>query len=344
MKKKLLLFLLVAGIINGENLITKPFFTEREKVIESVLYQDSKSLNIFLKNYKYDLKKVKVLGKTALQYAFENGCDMKKIYLLAQAGADLNQNFKNDYYTPIHYVIYSKKCHKNNFEVLRFLIKNEADVDKKNCYDITPLQMAVEFNSLASAELLLINKANIYLPTKTDTPLIFSLINREENQNFKTVNDELLMANLLFKYGIEQDKKYKDSTLLSLALSVSKNDLAKYLIFKGADLNPQTSNRSNIPLISALLVGLHRDNLDMVKALINYGADIKELNKPLTDFSNSQPPLILTLIYKRYKLAKYLIENGIDTNPKDSDVIFWAKDNRPIYNLLKKYGAVEKEE
>ena len=327
----------------GNNLITKPFFSDREKVIEAILYKDYQNLEERLKSYKYDLNKVKVDGKTAFQYAFEKGCDMKKIFLLASYGADLNQNFKNDYYSPIHYAVEFKECHKNNFEILRFLVKNRVDIDKKNCYDITPLQMAVKLNSLESTEILLINGAKIDFRTNQNLPLHHSLVKQEREDNFEAINDELLILQLLLKYGLDKNSLNKDNSLISLALSIGKNDLAKYLIFKNANLNIKASNRLNIPLVSAFLVGLHKDNFDIIKTLLNNGADIKELNQPLSDNKNSHPPLILALIAKKYRLAKYLIKSGIDVNVKSNGVnaIFWAKGNRNIYKLLKKYGAKE---
>lgn len=89
------------------------------------------------------------------------------------------------------------------------------------------------------------------------------------------------------------------STPLYLAVSNSDIDIVKFLLDNGADIDKCKSP----PLHKAINLG----NIEIVKVLIDYGADIEQVY-----LGNS--PLYLALCKRNTTIIKYLLEKGADPN------------------------------
>lgn len=89
------------------------------------------------------------------------------------------------------------------------------------------------------------------------------------------------------------------STPLYLAVSNSDIDIVKFLLDNGADINKCKSP----PLHKAINLG----NVEMVKLLVDHGADIEQVY-----LGNS--PLYLALCKRNTNITKYLLERGADPN------------------------------
>ena len=83
----------------------------------------------------------------------------------------------------------------------------------------------------------------------------------------------------------------------------------------------------------------HKKTFEMVKILIENGAEINDLSN--TPFL-SRTPLIYAIYHDMNDVAKYLLENGADANLKDNErgrtPIFYTCDKEQV-DLLLEYGA-----
>jgi ankyrin repeat protein len=102
------------------------------------------------------------------------------------------------------------------------------------------------------------------------------------------------------------------NSLLFVAANQNKNEVVKFLIEKGANINFQ--NKSGItPLMAAITSSAYlRQNLELINILINSGADLNITNK------NGEHSLHIAILsdYKNnmFDIIKLLIEKGVDLN------------------------------
>lgn len=147
-----------------------------------------------------------------------------------------------------------------------------------------------------------------------------------KNGNLDKINEYVLN-------GFNINQKIKGDTILYLAISAKKFEIAKYLIEKGADINANNKTGESI-----LFLVLKFNNLDMIKYLVENGADINAKNKD--DLSVLQ----ISIIYKKFDIAKYLIQKGANIFVKDKEgntVLHLAiqSKNLEITQLLVESGA-----
>ena len=122
-------------------------------------------------------------------------------------------------------------------------------------------------------------------------------------------------------YGI-----YEPIYLIIEAVYNEHYDIAKLLIYNGADVNVSDSDRT------ALHYAIDNSDYDMVKLLIDNGADIKKN----TDDGDS--PLLLT--DSNWKLIKLLIEKGANPHVIDEfgyHFLDLSSDRNKIHSLVKEY-------
>jgi ankyrin repeat protein len=113
---------------------------------------------------------------------------------------------------------------------------------------------------------------------------------------------------------LEKDKKYakistvNNQTALHLAANNGNLELVKLLIEKGADVNAKTNDDA-----TPLHVAANNDNLELVKLLIENDADVNaKTNKGAT-------PLHMAAVNGHFDIAKLLIENDAKVNEKTND-------------------------
>lgn len=100
----------------------------------------------------------------------------------------------------------------------------------------------------------------------------------------------------------------KGVPMLCIAVRFNKLDIIKYLIEHGADINAISEDRHNTPLMDAAAIG----ELESIKLFISEGADLEIQSK------NGQTALILAVGQGDIEISNYLLSAGADYEVKDS--------------------------
>lgn len=130
-----------------------------------------------------------------------------------------------------------------------------------------------------------------------------------------------------------------DWTPLLCATHFNHLEITKYLIEKGADVNPKDTDTLQLgltPLLSATTNEIKNDEVkkEIIKLLIDNGADVNAKDR------NGYTPLInaCIAIKDNFEVVKSLIEKGADVNAKpfkrEETALNYAKDKKVI-SLLK---------
>jgi ankyrin repeat protein len=199
-------------------------------------------------------------------------------------------NQKNKYKKPICSNWFFKRCcnRKCTFlhpKICKFYLKGRCR--KKNC----------GFEHISTEELR--NRVRIY-PDKLNRYLLKSVYNNDLN----SVKIALLMG-----ANINYQSRASKSTPLIMATFSKKNNIAKYLIRCGADVNI-INDRDNF----ALLYAIEGGNFELIKMLVRHGANVNMLKDsfPMLFFA-----LKNSLVDKdKIKIAKFLVNSGATLQSK----------------------------
>jgi len=251
--------------------------------------------------------------------------------------------------TPIHYCL----CSKKKLKVLKFLLKNEADINAQGEHGETLLHKAVKKANRELVEFLInngagesINKQNskghsvLHVACnnkQVDTTIIKHLIQsgahigmEDKNRHTplqtlcKNANSNLESIQLLVNSGatINKKSKHEKSTPLALACKYKQLPIIKFLIESSAEVN------------SYCLINICKRE-DICIELIDY--IIKQaINQGYSDIvnaidENKKTPLIYSCqnLNTNVNIITYLIKSGADTNIKS------ANKNTPLIYALK---------
>ncbi|XP_055874507.1 ankyrin repeat domain-containing protein 50-like [Biomphalaria glabrata] len=207
-----------------------------------------------------------------------------------------------------------KACRAGETNIVRFLIRNEAEVNERSKDDLTPIMAAVLSNSYDTVEFLLECRAKIRTRLKpTQDSVLHVALKRgfyhsdivgSENWDPKFFIDTKIIK-LLIDNGASVNQKCKDGYLpLSLAASSNRNAVITHLIKKGADVDRVDSRYEMTPLMHAAIAG----NVYIVRQLLKYNVDIDITDK--WDYS----ALMLAAHFKKPLVVSALIQEGADVN------------------------------
>jgi len=183
---------------------------------------------------------------------------MSSIKLLLENGADVNGR-SPDGKTPLH-----TAAAYGYANILNLLIDNGAKIDIKCLEGETPLSIAVNPNTISAATILIEKGANVNNRSINNVTPLHNAAGRGSLNIVKLLIDNGAVLELL-----DQWKR----TPLSVASS-ENIEIVKYLISKGAKVNPPYKN-IRTPLINAV----HRGKNDIAKLLIEKGANINAANE-----------------------------------------------------------------
>lgn len=271
-------------------------------------------------------------GATPLHYAADEG-SKPVCELFISAGADVNAR-KNDGVTPLHIAATLGKT-----EIVRLLLDHGADPNVKDTKSRTPLSLAVEHSHKDTAQLLREamgqnaktpagkkTGASRTSPPHTDQSLraLFLAIMQD---NLDGVTDMLSSDPSLAKAADQSGM-----TGLMVAVDAGKNDVAKLLVAKGADVNAK-DNSGATALFHAV------SDLDLAKLLVSKGADVKARS------NDRRTPLHQTASFGAESVASFLISKGADVNAKDIagktplDLAAQSPGRPEMVALLRRMGA-----
>lgn len=348
------------------------------QIMEAVNNNDTTKVKELLLNKKlltyYDNE-----GYTALNRAVQLA-NPDIVRILLQSGADVNSTTKENLFTPLilavkqHHLGITKQLlsHKadvnladsagrtpliwcainNDYEILPWLIKYGADLNKTTHYGNTALEMACWKKSQVSALILIIRGAEINTQSSQDkgTPLIYACMQAQydlalelirNGANVHAINtagngllnivaeDKDFIENTRFKYNVLSqmvNHTYEDS-LYNLGF----RSFFDYLLSLNVDLH-QRNQEGYQPIHIASF----NDNSDFIRELIKKGADVNDQKNVI-----SATPLICALRKENKESVKLLMNYKINVQAKDTQgwtaLHFASRDNdfKLAGNLIK---------
>ncbi len=217
--------------------------------------------------------------------------------------------------------------------VIHLLIDSGANINRTNSkYKTSPLMLACSRNDIIAVNKMLAKQAIINQEDDGgSTPLCYAARN-------DTDNTELL--ELLIKNGAKVNitNSYGRNALIE-AVSSGSIKKVNFLIKKGAQVNRKSEDFGGV---SAIGVAAFDENLEMVKLLIDNGADIS------SEADNGRTVLLEAILSeKSYDIVKLLIEKGVDVNRSNDDkqtpLMKAAQYNLPaVVKILLDSGASKK--
>ena len=187
------------------------------------------------------------------------------VKLLLANGADVNSPAGGNYGTMLHYA--------STASLMARLISLSADVSARNGDGMTPLHSAASFftrgsRHLSLAQMLLDNGADVNARDNSGrTPLMFV-----------SGKQGIEMHALLLKNGADAKAADKDGrTALYIAVDGGNTLVANLLVSHGADVNAPwytTILGKRLPWYTPLHTAVLKANIDVVKVLVELGADV----------------------------------------------------------------------
>ncbi|CAO3677126.1 unnamed protein product [Umbelopsis ramanniana] len=264
-------------------------------------------------------------GLTPLSQAVFYG-SKKMVLLLLDKGADIHfcAEFMNGWKTAVCIAV-----GKNDFEMVKLLLDNGANVDPtRHGYD-SPLEMAIEFDVVPMVKLLIERGATL---TKIKGQ------NRSPPLVLAAQLASTSMVSLLLDSGCDiEEKDFDNMNALYFAVIRGSGDMVDLLVARGANVNAKVNVDASDPdsceewtiLMAAIK---ERKSFDVVSALLRWGADITEkdlqgrtalhmtcyrsgqeyddlMEKPWDDFDDSS---------RFYDFLKVIVDSGADVNDRDN--------------------------
>jgi uncharacterized protein len=285
---------------------------EKAPVAEAAARGDKDAVRALLKK-GLDVNEPQGDGTTALHWAAMKG-DAELAQMLIYAGANLRATTRLGAYTPLYLAA------KGGYSaVVAALVAAGADVKATTTNGTTPLMIAAAAGDTKTVQTLVENGSDINATdtAKGETPLMFAA-------GFGRVD----AVKLLLARGADHKATTKVVDLFALTAPEEEAMARQYpqgnaspgagtpgraQTAKPADVAGATRAYRYNELIStqgglsALLLATRQGYLDTVKALVEGGADINQLNA-----GDKTSPLLMAIINGHFDLAKYLIEKGAD--------------------------------
>ena len=218
-----------------------------------------------LLNHGADVKHVKVhekSGNTLLHFAASEG-HLEVARTLLEQKADVD-SLNGEGLAPLHRA--SEGRHEGCLDIVRLLLYHGANVNVHDNDRNTPLHFAASYGHLEVARVLLEHKADVNILNMGGlTPL---------HHTFKRERGDI--AWLLLNHGADvKGHDESGNTLLHLAALTGDLELARISLERIAD----TINSQNDDGLTALLLALERENLDVAQLLLDHNADVNVRDK-----------------------------------------------------------------
>jgi ankyrin repeat protein len=189
-----------------------------------------------------------------------------------------------------------RAVHTGNVDMVKFLVSRGADVNVKDNYGQTPVQIAAQLDDAEIIIHLVSNGAEINIKNSIGkTPL-----------HDAVAHDQFQIVNYLISQDAEINAKdINGKTPLHDAVFDNYSEISAYLVSKGAGFNLKDSDGK-----AALHYAVINENLDIIKSLVSSGANVNIRDK------FNRIPLHFAADKGNLEIAKYLILNGSNINAK----------------------------
>ena len=283
--------------------------------------------------------------------------NLEEVKALIAKGVDVNAKWPKDFnFTPLHMTV--TKGHEDMLwffrqlkdvkdrtknadyprlytDIVSLLLANGADVNAKDSYNGTPLNMAAMQGSTDIAKMLIAKGAKVDIFTAStmgDLESVKAFLNSDPNMinavrgdftplHCAAYSGQIEMMKFLIEKGANVNAGYPQRpTPLFHAAIKGRLDMAELLISKGAAINSEESSDFN-PLRGAVMA----ENREAVELLISKGADIN---------AKDSRGYTALMIASQADIVKLLIEKGADINEKD-------KDGRTALDMAKEKGRTD---
>jgi ankyrin repeat protein/CHAT domain-containing protein/Tfp pilus assembly protein PilF len=223
-----------------------------ENKLETLKYL-LETCKISVDDQEYNPEDQQSKGWTALQWAASKGHTQVLDYLILKQ-ANLHIFDGN---TPLTYALINKHS-----ETAKLLIRQGADLSRKNKEGYTPLHLASFYDLPEVVRLLIAQKVDFNVPTDTNRP--------QTAFELAVLQGLLEVATVFIEQGIDVNQKFgTGTTALHEACKNGYYDLAKLLIDQKADVN--TLAKGNL---SPLMYAAYNNQTRICKLLLDNGAKL----------------------------------------------------------------------
>lgn len=201
---------------------------------------------------------------------------------------------------------------QSSSEMVQILIKHKARIDRVNNDGWTALMEACKLGNEEMVSLLLkagaeVNKKNKY----GWTPMMVAA----QQGNYK-------VGGILYTHGARVDTlTYDDYSPLSIAVEAKNTDMARHLLFWGADRLVPLDH--GVKVLHAAIVSKDKT---IIRDLIQYGVGVNSINE-----ETGRTALMESVLQKDVEVVKQLLEVGADLSIQDK---FGRTALRYAYDLL----------
>lgn len=188
--------------------------------------------------------------------------------------ADVNACGERDYWRPLHWATWNRQT-----EVVRKLLRHNADPNVLNCPGFTPLDIAVGNDDIETASALLSSCAHVEAPGAVTTPLIAA-----------ASRGSIGMVRLLLSHDANPNTERRGQTALYAAIENGRSDVVWLLLTSGSDPNLRPTLEST-PLATPVFLAVseaymfrsvrdgeqkkkRRAALEIIRLLVAHGANI----------------------------------------------------------------------
>ncbi len=280
-----------------------------------------------------------------------------------EKGVDLNNNSEGEY--PLFLTL-----ERLDFEIMKILVNNGAEVDIKNENGETPIFLSYMYKKDPITKLFAENGGNVNFQVKVDgetKPTIIDLIekgNEELAKSFLLANQDLTVTG------------YKNRSIMHMIVSDNSLDFMKFAIKANVPID-----NKDIDEESPLTLALDKGYIDKARLLIDSGALIENdpapwsalikrwddnpnemieiaeiyLEKNIPKDSKFDNPIRTCVYFVSVDAMRWFLEHGFSPNIKEEygetaidfvdriggheDNVHYQRIRRKMYALLKEYGA-----
>ena len=213
--------------------------------------------------------------------------DKNVIQLLLDNGADANITTEYDNTG----LMYLARDENDTSDIMELLLRYGARKDQQNDIGQPALFFAAEHGNINNVKTLLKHGANAKIVEADGSNVLMKTIFQ---------NRPAEIVKLLVKHVDINQKNNEGATALCAAVAVQRHDLVKLLIDNEANVNQYCGT------ITPLILATDAGNLEIVKYLVDHGADVNAVENDDHKWS----ALIMAAEKGHLDIVKYLVEHG----------------------------------